>query len=349
MSSLWKPLLRPALSLTAAALLVSACGGPSPTHTSATGAGGKVALKIAEPVHGVGYLPLYAGIQKGFFAAEGLDVSTVTLQGGSAHTNAVLAGSAWGFIGGPEHNAFAQAKGASIKAIANIVNRGNAYLVAPPGATYNGDLKAFLTGKTIVTSAFGGTPNSITRYLLDKVGLNATRDVKLIETGDLSSMLTIVKSGNAQVAVTSEPILGQGISQGIWAEPFYNVPKELGPYAYSTLNIKTDSIKSDPATVEKFTRAMRKALTYVDKNRPESFAVAHKEFPTFDPKMLQETLDRSYADNLWEFSGRITPAALDTCLNVVRSSGVLKDKDKPVRYADVIDMTYVDKAGTTSG
>jgi NitT/TauT family transport system substrate-binding protein len=65
--------------------------------------------------------------------------------------------------------------------------------------------------------------------------------------------------------------------------------------------------------------------------------------------MLQETLDRSYADNLWEFSGRITPAALDTCLNVVRSSGVLKDKDKPVRYADVIDMTYVDKAGTTSG
>lgn len=329
--------------LAAAALALSGCGGTAPKATSA-GPDGKVSLKIAEPVHGVGYLPLYVGIQKGFFADEGLEVSTVTLQGGSAHTNAVLTNQAWAFIGGPEHNAFAQAKGASVKAIGNVVNRGNVYLVAPPDLTYGGDLGEFLRGKTIVTSAYGGTPNSITRYLLDKHGLKVPGDVTLIETGDAASMLTIVKSGQAQVAVTSEPILGQGVAQKIWAEPFYNVPKELGPYAFSTLNVKTDSLKSDPATAEKFARAMRKALTFTDKNRPETFEIARKEFPTFDPAVLQATLDRSYADDLWEFTGRITPESVKTCLDVVRSSGILKDSDKPVQYADIVDMTFVDKA-----
>jgi NitT/TauT family transport system substrate-binding protein len=349
---LFGPLQRPIRATLAflAALLVAsvtltACGGKSAT----SGSGGKVALKIAEPVHGVGYLPLYVGIQKGFFAEQGLDVSTVTLAGGGAHTNAVLTGAAWGFIGGPEHNAFAKAKGASIRGIVNIVNRGNNYLVAPKGVSYDGNLASFLKGKTIVTSSFGGTPNSITRYLLDKAGLKVGTDVKLIETGDPAAMLTIVQQGQAQVAVTSEPILGRGVNQGIWGEPFYSAPKELGPYAYSTLNIKEDSIKSDPASVEKFVKAMIKSLDYVDKHHDESFDIAHKEFPTFDPEVLRATLKRSYDDQLWEFSGRISTAALDTALAVVRASGVLKDKDKPVQYADIIDMTYVDKVISTSG
>jgi NitT/TauT family transport system substrate-binding protein len=342
--------VRGALAVLAAVLVASftlaACG---KTSTTTPTAGGKPVLKIAEPVHGVGYLPLYVGIQKGFFAAEGLDVSTVTLTGGSAHTNAVLTGQAWGFIGGPEHDAFAKAKGASVKAIVNIVGRGNAYLVAPKGVSYTGNLATFLTGKTIVTSAYGGTPNSIIRYLLGKAGLKVGSDVNLIETGDTAAMLAIVKQGKAQVAVTSEPQLGQGVSQGIWEQPFYNVPKELGPYAYSTLNIKTDSIKSDPTTVEKFVRAMIKSLDYVDKNRAESFAVARKEFPTFDPAVLQETINRSYADNLWEYSGRITPASLTTALSVVRASGVLKETGTPVQYNDIIDMSFVDKVSGASG
>jgi NitT/TauT family transport system substrate-binding protein len=331
----------------AAALVLAACGGP--TSGTTTAPNGNVVLKIAEPVHGVGYLPLYVGIAKGFFAQEGLDVSTVTLQGGSAHTNAVLTGNAWGFIGGPEHNAFAQAKGASVKAIANIVNRGNVYFVAPPAVTPGPDLAGFLRGKTIVTSSFGGTPNSITRYLLDKLGLNATTDVRLIETGDAASMLTIVQSGQAQVAVTSEPVLGQGVSQGIWGEPFYSVPSELGPYAYSTLNVTTDSITKDPTIVEKFVRGMRTALAYTNEHRPETFDVARAEFPTFDPAVLQETLNRSYADSLWEYSGVVTPASLDTALSVVRASGVLKDADQPVQYGDVVDMSFMTAAGATSG
>jgi|ADGO01.1.fsa_nt_gi ABC-type nitrate/sulfonate/bicarbonate transport systems, periplasmic components len=327
------------------ALTLTACSGSQPSGPP-VGEDGTVELVIAEPVHGVGYLPLYVGIQKGYFEEEGLNVSTVTLQGGGAHTNAVLTGQAWGFIGGPEHNAFAQAKGASIKAIANIVNRGNVYLVAPPGVTFDGDLAGLLAGKTIATGAYGSTPNSITRYLVEQAGLEVGGDVTLIESAEANASLAIVGSGQADLAVTSEPILGQGIDEGIWGEPIYNVPQELGPYAFSTINIRTESIENDPETVAAFTRGLVRALEFTDQNREEAFEIAKKEFPTFDPDVLKATLDRAYADGLWEFTGQITPESIDTALAVVRASGVLKDADDPVTYDEIVDMTFIEQVGS---
>lgn len=47
-------------------------------------------LVVAEPVHLIGYLPLYVAIHEGYFADEGLDVTVVQATGGklrwSVHT-----------------------------------------------------------------------------------------------------------------------------------------------------------------------------------------------------------------------------------------------------------------------
>ncbi|WNB86494.1 ABC transporter substrate-binding protein [Cellulomonas sp. ATA003] len=303
---------------------------------------------IAEPVHGTGYLPLYVGIQEGFFADEGLDVSTVTLQGGGAHTNAVLTGEAWAFIGGPEHNAFAAARGEGavvVKAIANVVNRGNNYLVAAPGLEYDGDLAAFLDGKTIVTGAYGGTPNSVTRYLLQESGLDVS-DVQIIESADAAAALAIVQQGQAEVAMVSEPILGRGVAEGIWEEPFLDVPEELGPYAYSTINVRQDSIDSDPETVQAFTRALVKSLEFTRDEPERAMEIAQAEFPTLEPDVLAATLERSYEDEIWEWSGAVSEEAVETALDVVRASEVLKDSGDPVQYDAIVDMTFVDAVGS---
>src|SRR5580765_8645516 len=111
-------------------LLLSACGG-------AGGAGQAKPVKslvIAEPVHSVGYAPVYAAIQKGYFAENGLKVEMFTATGG-AHVPAVLSGEAWGFIGGPESNAMAaqQKPDDKLVSIVNIVNRANVYMVAKQG------------------------------------------------------------------------------------------------------------------------------------------------------------------------------------------------------------------------
>src|ERR1700689_298449 len=120
---------------------------------------------IAEPVHGTGYLPLYIGIAKNLF--DDVKVDIVTIETGAGDTNAVLSGQAFAFIGGPEHCAFAKAKGAELRCVVNCVDRGNVYFCAATGSEpADKDWASYFKGKTVATSGFGGTPNSITPYLL---------------------------------------------------------------------------------------------------------------------------------------------------------------------------------------
>lgn len=336
-----RPVIAGTALLASSALLLAACSGGS----AAGGQGGGEKLVIAEPAHNLGYLPLYVAIEEGFFEEEGVDVETVTLQGGGAHTNAVLTGEAWAFIGGPEHNAFAAARDNSVvvKAIANVVNRGNAYLVAPPDVEYDGDLASFLDGKTIATGAAGGTPNSITLFLLQQAGLVNGEDVTLVESADANAAVAIMKKGQADVAVVAEPVLGAGIAEGVWGEPFLSIPQELGPYAYSTINVREDSL-SDADTVEGFIRGLTRGLDLIESDPEAALEIAQEEFPTLDPGVVAETVQRGIDDEIWEWSGDISPEAVDTALDVVRAAGILKDGDAQVQYDDIVDMSFWEEA-----
>jgi NitT/TauT family transport system substrate-binding protein len=303
-------------------------------------AAAKKELLVAEPNHNAAYLPLYLAIRKGFFG-DGVDAKVITTRGGGEHTNMVLTKQAFAFIGGPEHNAFAKLKGADLRAIVNIVNRGNVYFVAKTGLTppADHDWKAFLKGKRIGTGIFGGTPNSITRLMVMRNGLDPARDVQLLET-ETSAIIAAVKAGGADVAVISEPNLTQGIRAGIWGDPFYSVPKEFGPYAYSTFNVREDVVTSDPELAETFVRGIVKALRFVKENRDETTAVARAEFPTMPPEDLAALLGRMYADDMWSPDGIVTPEAWTTAQAVVRSANVLK---ADVPYDDIFDMSFVKK------
>jgi NitT/TauT family transport system substrate-binding protein len=295
-------------------------------------------LIVAEPTHGVGYLPLYVAVDKGYFTEEGLDVKVMTLEGGSAHTNAVLSGQAFSFIGGPEHDAFAKLKGAELRSVVNVVDRGNVYMVAAAGkGPSDKNYGAYLKGKVIDPGLFGGTPNSITRYLLTVWGLDPKSDVTLTET-TTAGILAAVKTGAATVAAVSEPMMTQAIRQSIWDEPFYNVPKELGPYAYSTLNVRLDSIQKDPDAVAGFVRGVIKGLHETYAHPDEAMAIAQKEFPTMAPEDLKATLDRTFADQLWSHDGMVSRDSWTTAQKVVRGADILK---ADVAYDDIIDMQFV--------
>lgn len=294
-------------------------------------------LIVAEPVHSTGYLPLYVAIHQGFFAQEKINLKILTVESGSGHTNAVLTKQAFAFIGGPEHNAFAKAKGAELRSVVNVVNRGNVYLVARKGVgPKDKNYGAYLKGKKIATGFYGGTPNSITRFLVKDWGLAET-DVQMLEVS-AAAALAAMKTGNADVAIVTEPLLTRGVKEGIWEEPFYNVPKELGDYAYSTLNIRKDSIDTEPQVVAGFVRAVMKGLKATYENPAMAAEVAKKEFPTMAPDDMKATIDRSFADSIWSKDGKISPAAWTTSSKVVKAANLLKTD---VGYAEIIDMRFV--------
>jgi NitT/TauT family transport system substrate-binding protein len=293
-------------------------------------------VMITEPVHSTGYLPLYIGMAKGFF--DDVTVKVVTIESGGGHTNAVLSGQAFAFIGGPEHNAFAKAKGAELRSIVHCVDRGNIYFMAAKGHDpANKDWPAYFKGKRIAIGPVGGTPNSIMRYLLKTWNLDAKKDVTLIETAN-SATIAAVRGKQAEIGQATEPFVTQGVKQSIWSEPFYNVPKELGPYAYSTFNVRLESIQKEPDLARTFVRGVMKSLKFLYANKDESADIAKKQFPTMPLDDLKATLDRSFADEMWSKDGMISPKAWDTAKAVVMGAGILKTD---IKYDEIIDMSFV--------
>jgi NitT/TauT family transport system substrate-binding protein len=301
-------------------------------------------LLVAEPVHGMGYLPLYLAMANGYFAEADVTVKILTIETGAGHTNAVLSGQAFAFIGGPEHNAFAKAKGAELRAVVHCVDRGNVYFCAAKGLEPTGrDWPAYFKGKSIVLTQFGGTPNSIARYLLKRWHLDAKTDVTLVETAT-SAVLAAVRGRQAQIGVATEPFVTQGIRQSVWAEPFYNVPRELGPYAYSTLNVRLDSIEKESELVRAFVRGMVKGLKFTYAQPAAAAEIAKQQFPTMPLEDRKATLDRSFQDELWSRDGMISREAWATGGAVVREAGILKSD---VKYEEIIDMSFVESVRTS--
>lgn len=296
-------------------------------------------LVVAEPVHSIGYLPLYVAIANGWFAEADLEVRVVTIETAAGHTAAVLSGQAFAFIGGPEHCALAKARGAELRTVVHCVDRGNVYLCAASGLAPEGrDFAAFVKGRTIATAGLGSTPDSITRWLLRKWNLDPRRDVTLIETTN-SAVLPTVKTGRAHVGVVPEPFVTQGVRQSIWSEPFFNVPRELGPYAYSTINVRLDTIRRDPEAVRGFVRGIMKALKFLYADRDGATAIARRQFPTMPADDLGATLGRSFADELWSRDGVVARAAWDTAKAVVMEAGILT---ADIGYDDIVDMSFVE-------
>jgi NitT/TauT family transport system substrate-binding protein len=221
----------------------------------------------------------------------------------------------------------------------HCVDRGNIYICATKGnEPKNTDWPAYFKGQSIALGPYGGTPNAITRYLLKKWKLDAKTDVTLHEVPN-SAVPSAVRGGQAKIGVVTEPMIAQGIKQGLWGEPFYNVPKELGPYAYSTINIRQESIKKEPEVVRGFVRGMMKGLKYLYADKDGAADVAKKQFPTMALEDLKATLDRSFGDQMWSPDGMVSRAAWETGKAVVMGAGMLKTD---VSYDDIIDMSFVE-------
>ncbi len=106
----------------------------------------------------------------------------------------------------------------------------------------------------------------------------------------------MVRNKQAQIGCSTEPFITQGVRSGVWGEPFINIPKMMGPYAYSTFNVRLDSVQKTPELVRGFVRGMMKSLKFVDENHDEAARIAKKQFPTMSLDDLKATLDRSFAD-----------------------------------------------------
>lgn len=294
-------------------------------------------LVLAEPVHYVGFLPVYVAQKKGYFKDEGIDLRISTMDGPTM-IPAVVSGQAFGLTASVDRNAQAKVAGKEVKAVVNLNARANIYLMARKDLMpVQGDLANFLKGKRIAVTAFGGTPNNMLRYLLTQWKLDPRRDVTLVEVNSQPVVLVTVGANQAEVGVSAEPFISQGVRKGTWGQPIY-AAKDLGPYADTAISVNGDTIRKEPQVVRGLVKAVMRGLIYTNNHRSEMVEFAKAEFPTASQEDLEASLERAFADQIYSADGFIPPAAWTMGEAVVRQAGILK---QDVGYDDVIDMQFV--------
>ena len=254
---------------------------------------------------------------------------------------AVQSGNADGYIGGPEHIGFADLKGGKpVRAIIALSNRANSFMVARAGVKVDPS-RSFaenIKGKRLATGTRGGTGYSILLYLLKRDKLDPRTDVVLLEIATDAGTLAAMKNGEADIAMVSEPMISQGIKAGIWKEPFVGMPRELGPFAWTTVNLPQSLIKSDPNVARSMVAATRKSLQLVASNSSEMRAIAAAEFPTVPKDDLDAILRRATANDLWQLDGAMPREAWDKNQSIIMISGLVNQK---VPYSDVFDTSFL--------
>lgn len=288
-------------------MLLSGC---SPTASTSAGQGkeageaGKVKITMAQGGDGLIWLASYVAHEKKLFEAEGLEVETVKIDGGSKATQAVIAGEAVAQAQSTIHSLKAVSEGNDLISVAVLNKEFPVFsAISNEAAQKAGITKDMaveeqikrLKGLKIGISSPGSSTDLLIRFLLKKVGLNPDKDVTLTPFGKGDALLAALEKGAIDVFLYPSPYAEMAEAKGkgmVIINP--NKVKELQGFAYLTLQVNKKFIEENPETVKKLVRAYAKASAFIHEDEKGTKEIIKKQFPALDEKVI----DLSYQNNI---------------------------------------------------
>ena len=152
------------------------------------------------------YLPLTIAEQRGYFKAEGLDVTIVDFAGGSRALQAVVGGSADVVSGAFEHTVNMQFKGQPMRAFALQGRAPQIVLGVNPKTMPAYKTVADLKGKKIGVTAPGSSTNVMVNFILAKAGMKPS-DVSIIGVGGGNGAVAAMRSGQIDAISNLDPVI----------------------------------------------------------------------------------------------------------------------------------------------
>jgi NitT/TauT family transport system substrate-binding protein len=142
--------------------------------------------------------------------------------------------------------------------------------VSTPEIREVGDLK----GKKVAISRFGSATDVATRLALQKVGLNADRDVAILQIGAQTARFAALKAGSVQAAVITPPFTLTARKLGY--KSLLNMVDLNLPTSQSAV-LTTDSvIRRNPELAAKVVKSFVDAIHYYRTRKIESIRILKK-------------------------------------------------------------------------
>lgn len=208
--------------------------------------------------------------EAGFYRDEGLNVDLVVMRGAPAIQG--LIGGTVPFASSGGAGLLPIIRGAPLRILFTTFSRPMFWLYSKPEIRSIEELR----GKKIGVSSIGSGPDTLLRVALKKHGLDGGRDVVILSTGPGTARFFSLKTGVTDAAVLNEQAALMAQESGM-RQLFSFTKGEEFVEVQGSIVVRDSLLDSDPALVEKFTRATVKGLLYLKDNRPGSIAI-HTRF-----------------------------------------------------------------------
>jgi NitT/TauT family transport system substrate-binding protein len=242
----------------------------------------QVTLRLDWTIEGF-HLPFIWALDKGYYAAEGIDAKI--FEGRGSGNVAQLVGSKSDTFGEADasRTALARGQGAPLKVVAGFIQRSEGTIVSFGSSGIN--KPEDLIGKSVGTSE-GSSSTVLFRAMLKASGIPESKVniVNVDSTAKIASLLTHRVDAITGL-ISSECVQVQQKSPG---EVVKCMPvADFGVKALGVgLMVNDDTIKQNPDLVRRFVRASLKGWNEALKNPAEAAAIGKKYFPLGDAEVL---------------------------------------------------------------
>lgn len=269
--------------------------------------------------------------EAGLFKKYDLDFHLVFITSSPVATAAALGGDAEVQVTGAIGNVRAFVQGSKdLVFIGGVKNFLTHNILAKPEIRRPEDLK----GKTMGVGRFGSNTHYFAIQALRRVGIDASRDVQMIQTGGSPETVAALVAGKVESAAIVAPGDAAAIAQGFHI--VVNGAELRIPYGATTLVTLRSLIGKRGPVIGRFMRAMAEAAKILHTDRNFVYKVLGKYMRVTDTKVL----DASYNSEIPALERRLElqDAALQASLDEIAP---LDARAKAVKPADMIDRRYL--------
>jgi ABC-type nitrate/sulfonate/bicarbonate transport system substrate-binding protein len=264
--------------------------GPGPAASPGAAAAAPTAPPARLPVR-IGYgsitgnnLGLWVAHDAGLFAEQGLDVQDFPLiEGGTLVIQTLIAGDVQFVLAGSSGIIAAALRGADLVMLAGASEKFDFALIAVPSIRTGADLR----GKRVGISRFGSSSDFAARAALDHLGVDADRDVSMLQVGGTSARLGALQSGAIDATPQIAPALLTAQKMGfnmLVDLSALGVPYQVGPIS-STRAIVTES----PELARRVVRGYLAGIHRMKTDKAFALEVSRRYLQTDDQAILEES------------------------------------------------------------
>ena len=274
-------------------------------------------------------LPAWMAKEAGIFGKNGLDVQIVYFRGGTITAMALIARETpiSQVSGPPIVSAALKGADAVMVAAGNVVSE--YWLMSKPELKTAAQLK----GGSVAIATFGGLSDSLSRVALQKLGLNPTKDVTLVQIGTIPERLSALESGKVQAAMLNAPDNFRAQKRGL-----YKLMEVRLPYQGIGVGTTRTFIRENPDVVRRYVKSQVEAVHRLKTDREGGIRVLGKYLNIPDREVLERAYDDAITDE--KFPPKQYPS-LEGIKKILEPLAETDPKAKAAKPEDFVDMRFV--------